>query len=88
MNKGILHSATSSSVWRSSIAASFLHHVTLGGSPLKNVEPIYKVHHKIARERIGGGIPYIIGCHTSVDVAPLLQNIVYFKTDGAIFLFE
>ncbi|MPN23660.1 hypothetical protein SDC9_171053 [bioreactor metagenome] len=68
--------------------ASFLHHITLGGSSFEDIEPIHKMYHKVAGERVGSRITDIVGCYASVDVAALLQNIIYFETECTVFLLE
>ena len=71
-----------------SSGTSPLHHITLRGTPFEDIEPIDEMHHEITCERVRRCITNIVGCHTSVDVASLLQDIIYLETNGAVLLFK
>lgn len=72
----------------SSAGTSSGHHVGLCCSIFKDVEAINEVEHEVGSKGVGCGVADIVGRDTSTDVAALLQNIVYFEANGAVFLFE
>ena len=75
------------STWSSSWSPS-RHHVFSCGASFEDIEAIDEVEHEIGGEGIGGGIANIVGRDAAADVAALLQNIVYFEANGAVFLFK
>lgn len=73
---------------RSSTRTSSRYHVGLCCTIFKDIEAIDEVKHEVGGKGVGRCIPNIVGRDTSTDVAALLQNIVYFEANGAVFLFE
>lgn len=69
-------------------SSSSRYHVGLCCTAFKDIEAVDEMEHEVGGQRIGCGVPNIVGRDASANVAALLQDIVYLETQGAVFLFE
>jgi hypothetical protein len=70
--------STSAHTPSTSFSSSWRHHIFLRCAAFEHGKPIYEMDHEVAGERVGRGIPYIVRSHASIDVAALLQDVIYF----------